>query len=405
MPTGLLSSRQACARLGVKPSTLYTYVSRGWIRSVLGERKRERLYVADDVERVAAKAEARRGHRAVAAGALRFGDPVLDTAITSAGPVHLLYRGQDAVALAKAETPFEDVASLLWGTDLGDRPWPWPKASLLSRQRRDEPVLWRLASLIPRLAADDTERTRHGWGQEPERAARLIRALAASVGRSGARDRPATIAQTLSSRLGLETRAEPALSSALCLLADHELNVSTFAARVAASGGADLYACIGAALYAFSGPRHGYAPQQIADFIDQVGTPRRARLAVRDRLDRGQTIPGFEPHPVYPGGDPRAAPLLEWAERLTERSRPRLRTLLAVHEAVVGFGPHAMTVDAGLLAFALAVGLDAEEASTIFCIGRTAGWVAHVFEQRATKALLRPRARYTGLPPAVEGSL
>ncbi len=400
-----MSSRQACVRLGVKPSTLYTYVSRGWIRSVVGEQRRERLYVADDVERVATKAESRRGHRAVAAAALRFGDPVLDTAITAAGPDRLLYRGHDAIELVASGASFESVARLLWATPVPDSPWPWPKVVLLSRQRRQGPVLWRLAALVPRLAADDRSAAEHRGGAEPERATRLIRAMAASVGPSpGASDRPTTIAQTIAARLGLKPSAAPAIDAALCLVADHELNVSTFSARVAASGGADLYACSGAALYAFSGPRHGGAPQAIARFVQEVGRPSRARAVVRARLDAGEMIPGFAPHPVYPDGDPRTAPLVDWAVRLTTRARAPLRTLLAIQEVVHALGPHPMNVDAGLLALAYAVGLGAEEASSIFCVGRTAGWVAHVFEQRTTRALLRPRARYIGpLPDEAKG--
>src|SRR5689334_13934740 len=81
--TRLLSSRQACAALGVKPATLYTYVSRGAIRCVRPGRGRQRLYVADDVARIATRSAARRGHGAVAAGALRWGEPVLESAITS----------------------------------------------------------------------------------------------------------------------------------------------------------------------------------------------------------------------------------------------------------------------------------------------------------------------------------
>ena len=390
-----MSAREASARLGVKAATLYTYVSRGLIRSVACERGRERLYIADDVERVAEKAEARRGHRAVAAGALRFGDPVLDTQITAAGPERLVYRGHDAVQLVERGTSYESIAALLWG-ESSETPWRWPKANLLKGQDGSVPFLWRFARLLPRLAADDRDRVRHGWSAEPERAIRVIRSFAASVGsRPGAAPKPASIAGTLASRFGLEARAEPALNAALGIVADHELNVSTFAARVAASGGADLYACIGAALYAFSGPRHGGAPQQIAGWVESIKGPRHAPAAVQASLDRGEDVPGFG-HPLYPAGDPRTPPLIAWAERMADRRRPHLSTLFAVNEAMRAFGPHAMTIDMGLLALTYALGLTADDASAIFCVGRVAGWAAHVFEQRATGALLRPRARYVG---------
>ena len=385
----LLSSAEVCARLGVKRATLYTYVSRGLIRSVAGAGHR-RLYAADDVERVASKAAARRGHRAVAAGALRFGDPVLDTRITAAGPDRLLYRGRNVVDLVEAGVSFEAIAALLWArSGEGDlRAWPWPKGALLKGVSPTTPIWWRWSALLPRLAPQK--------GDDLSCARRLIRAFAAVSGRTpGPTPKGRSIARTLRLRFGLAPTAEPALDAALGLVADHELNVSTFAARVAASGGAELYACVGAALYAFSGDRHGGAAATVAAFVDQVGEPARAKAAVRARLEAGQHVPGYG-HPLYPHGDPRGPPLVEWALRLAPERAPRLRVLLAIDDAMRAIGSNTMNVDAGLLALAYALGLRADDASAIFGVGRTAGWVAHIFEQRETGVLLRPRARYVG---------
>lgn len=387
-----MDSNQACARLGIKAATLYTYVSRGLIRSVPGRTRRQRLYLSDDVESVAQRAEARRGHRAVAVGALSFGEPVLDTEITQAGAGRFSYRGRPVLDLVQDKWPFEAVAALLWGAQ--PQPWRWPALGPLSRQASSDPTLWRLSQLLPRLALADPERARHALGTDVPRAQCILRAFAASVGpRPGPSPRPQSVAGTLVQRLGLPPEAEPALNTALVLVADHELNISTFAARVAASGGADLYACVGAALYVFSGPRHGAAPARIAAVVDEVGSARQAPARVRARLDRGDLVPGFG-HPLYPQGDPRAAPLLKWAEALAKGPQPKLRTLLKVAETVQ---PQQMTVDAALLALTYALGLGPEDASAIFCVGRTAGWAAHVFEQRQSGALLRPRARYVGL--------
>src|SRR5687768_339058 len=109
-----LSAREAAKVLGVKLETLYAYASRGLLRSVPAERGRGRRYPLSDVERLKARTDARTGHGAVAAGALRWGEPVLRTAISSIGSEGPLYRGHSAVELARGDSGFESVAELLW---------------------------------------------------------------------------------------------------------------------------------------------------------------------------------------------------------------------------------------------------------------------------------------------------
>ena len=392
-----LSSREACERLGVKRSTLYTYVSRGWIQKIVPEGGRAHRYLADDVDRIATKADARRGHRAVAAGALRFGDPVLDSTITEAGPERVRYRGRDVVALIDAEVPFEDVAALLWSTAARRRPWPWPKDDMLRAvPRRQTTFVWRAADQLIELAHAFPTPFHADEARTLRSARRIVRCFAASVAPHAPRAaRPESIAGTVCAAFGLHRRAEPAVNAALVSIADHELNVSTFAARVAASGGADLYACMGSALYAFSGYRHGGAAGPLGAFVREVGAPSRAKSAVLNRLRRGRLVPGFG-HPLYSGGDPRSPPLLAWAARVDRGSRP-LATLMAICDVMRANHAPAPNVDAGLVALAYAFNLPATAASAMFCVGRTAGWTAHILEQRALGTVLRPTARYVGL--------
>ena len=115
------------------------------------------------------------------------------------------------------------------------------------------------------------------------------------------------------------------LRCALILCADHELNTSTFAARVAASTGADLYACLSAAVAAFSGPLHGGASEQVEWLVREAGSPAGAITAVAERMRRGELLPGFG-HPLYPGGDPRVPPLLQRAVSLGRARRACARS-------------------------------------------------------------------------------
>jgi len=182
--------------------------------------------------------------------------------------------------------------------------------------------------------------------------------------------------------------------SALVLCADHELNASAFASRVAASTGADIYACVSAALSALSGPRHGGAANRVEALVQEIGEPEAARRVVNERASRGDPVEGFG-HPLYPGGDPRGQVLLELASALAPRAEG-VRTCLALVDAMDRDGRGGVTLDAGLVALAAALGLPAGSAVGVFAVARSAGWIAHAVEQYEAGYLVRPRARYLG---------
>jgi citrate synthase len=394
----LLSSAQACALLAVKPATLYSYVSRGLVRCLRPGRGRSRLYVADDVARLATRSAARRGHAPVAAGALRWGEPVLESAITSISDGVLAYRGHRVEALVAAGARFEDVADLLWQRPAGE-PWPAPRGRL--PRLPDAPPVWRLVSALPRLALADDDRWGRAGAAEIDAARRLIRALASALG-----DRPSTgtVAERAAAALGLPRAAVRVVDTALVVIADHELNASTFAARVAASAGADLHASLGAALYTVTGPRHGGACDRIDAFLAELPAGTAAvRAAIAARLRRGEGLPGLG-HRLYPAGDPRTPLVLAAARAVRPRGRAarRLAAVDALVDAVARLGAELPAVDLGLCAAAAALDAPPGTATALFALGRTAGWVAHVLEQRASTALLRPRARYIG-PPVATG--
>ena len=399
-----MDARDAARYLGIAVRSLYAYVSRGQVRSVPGERGRPRLYAFADLERLRVRRDARAGHGAVAAGALRWGEPVLDsaiTAITARGPA---YRGMLAVELAASGTPFENVAELLWSGYLPATRIEWPRGALplaqLGRLVGTEPrsPLAVMPLVVQIAALADHERGDLRPDALIARGRRLIPLLAATlapgfVAAAVTRALGATsVAQIVARAIGVPDELAPVLDRALVLLADHELNASSFTARVAASTDADPYACVAAALATLSGPRHGTAPEQVARFAEAIGSPDAARAQVRALRKRGEVPPGFG-HPLYPAGDPRVPPLLEAAARLPQARHAR--TLFAIVDATRDAAPNA---DLGLAALTAALGVPVATASGLFAVARSAGWLAHALEQRAAGYLLRPRARYTGPP-------
>jgi citrate synthase len=191
----------------------------------------------------------------------------------------------------------------------------------------------------------------------------------------------------------------PLLESALIYCADHELNVSAFAARVVASARATPYAVVTAGLAALQGSLHGGATERVNAFFREVSTADNARTAIAARLRRGESIPGFG-HPLYPQGDPRGRALLAkvaatypttpgW--QLAQQVMGEMETAVAAHP----------TIDFALVTLAWAAGLPVGAPLALFAIGRTVGWLGHAMEQIEQDQLIRPRARYTGPMPVI----
>ncbi|HEX4461952.1 MAG TPA: citrate synthase, partial [Polyangia bacterium] len=303
-----LTAVAAARALDVKLKTLYAYVSRGLIRRMQDPDGKKR-YARDDVARLRARHDARSGHGAVAAGALRWGEPVLATAISAIAPDGPRYRGQPALRLAAEGALFESVAELLWtGAMLPLRPaWPppmtLPRAKLQALLPRQSSPFVVLQLSVVALAAADPAPFAAMLPQELERARQLLRTLAAASAlafdgkRYEAAARASSVAEAATIALGgangprAVSRGErgtiAAVEEALVLSADHELNVSCFAARVAASTSADLYACLTAALATMSGPLHGGESDRFAAFVAEAGKPSRARAVVAARARRG----------------------------------------------------------------------------------------------------------------------
>ena len=404
-----LDARAAAELLGVKRATLYAYVSRGLLKALPGT-GRESRYLRAEVERLRTRAVARSGPATGAAGALGFGDPVMDTAITAITPRGPVYRGQAALDLAGGGVTFEATVELLWRgvAEADDELWrgaaPLLDLGIESLWLPDGAAATDAIRLT--LALVDGKRPPMGpraESMERADARRIIRLLASAAGT--ARDPAAaqaaaeapSVAAALATSFGVAASEQvvAALDQALVLAADHELNVSTFTARVVASTGAELTACLVAAAAALSGPLHGGMCSRVEGLLDEALTLGAAVDVLARRHARGEAIPGFG-HPRYPGGDPRGTALLALARAVHGGADPATAAALGIAEGMARGGQPGPRLDYGLVALACALGLPRGSALAIFTVARAAGWVAHVLEQRGQGALLRPTARYVG---------
>ena len=383
--TDWIDAEQAMATLGVRAQTLYAYVSRGRLAAAAHpDDPRRSLYRASDVAALAARKA--RGRRAadVAAEAIAWGEPVLPSAITTVINGRLFYRGQDAVDLARMHS-LEQVARLLRGGHGAPLKGPEPKKP----KKGDTPRARLFSTLAVRAGVDPPARGRAPLALAMEAAGLLEAAADAVAGSIG--DGP--IHHRLAQAWKLDAQGADLVRRALVLLADHELNASTFAVRVAASTGASLAAASLAGLAALSGPLHGGMAARVEMFVDEAER-RGATKAVADRLAQGAAMPGFG-HPLYPDGDPRAAALLD-----AFAVPPILADLRGETEAATGLLPN---IDFALVAMARTIALPADAPFSLFSVGRMAGWQAHAIEQLQTGQLIRPRARYVGAQPAAGG--
>ncbi|HYM86819.1 MAG TPA: citrate synthase, partial [Pseudoxanthomonas sp.] len=271
----LLSARDTCQILGISQATLYAYVSRGLLESRPGPDHRSRLYPRHDVERLAQRKQAGRGAARGAAQSLDRGLPVLETQISLIRPDGPYYRGKSAIVAVHDGATLEDIARLLW--DCGEQDpfaveidphWPATVAAIASDTRL--PPLERAMSAIPLLALE----VRHSFNSAPrvrhEIAATLLRHNAALLVAQQPFAGPVHRLLANSWRPGDENFAE-LVRAALVVCADHELNVSAFAARVVASTGAHLHATVCSGLAALSGPRHGGATARAYALVADAG--------------------------------------------------------------------------------------------------------------------------------------
>ena len=396
----LLSSDATAKALGIKPATLYAYVSRGLIAPAERHGGKGSWFHPDTVAEFAERRGTRRPDERL----------TVASAITHIEPFGHSYRGTPATQFS--DTPFESLAEHLWNANAaaGERE-PLHNPGLSSAGRWTPNPRWvdlgrrALALAAPHAAVHDGLRLVGAaiGANDPlghDAAADAILATARSLiptwvlAMSDAEPGP-NLEFDLCNAMGGNAKASAeraVLRRALALLADHGLAASTLAARTAAAYGAGPHAILGAALGAFSGDRHGAASLAVERLVRRA-IEAGGDVAVGEILAQRGSVPGLG-HPLYPDGDPRARSLLA----AMRSALPGDRTMSVVQEIIdvtTSRGMPAPNVDMALGAMSVAFGLRSGSGELVFAIARTAGWIAHGIEAQANPPA-RPRVRYIG---------
>ena len=386
-----LTTEQVAKVLGVKPSTVYAYVSRGRLQSQRIDGVAGSVFPVDEVEKL------------LTAGRPRPPAGVVERIRTQLTYLHddrLYYRGHDVGDLAR-DTSFEQVAALLW-----EQPWPAtpPGAGGDVRGRVDAALgpaargLDRIRLIVDLLGADDARRHQLDPAAVIGKAATILETIV-GVDVVGGSD---VEVHGFAARLWPVLTDEPStperlriLDAALVLLADHDLSAGTIAARVAASARGSVYAVISAGLGAFDGPMHGgattFAYRFLAEALDDPES------VVGERLRLGERIPGTG-HVVYRHSDPRAETL---TELLRDAGDGDPRVMSAMSSVIGALGSSTfVNSDFALAALALSYRMRPDAAETIFAVARIVGWTAHALEEYGEKRLrFRPEGVYVGVRP------
>jgi len=373
---------EVCKRLGVRPQTIYAYVSRGKLEVMSDPADTRRsLYRAEDVASLARRKEAGRKHETLATNTLFGAEPSIPTALSTFVRERLYYRGQDAVSLARSAS-IEEVAQLLWNAEHA--------VDFSSPARVGKPGRMAAFKALAELAA--TGHSTHG------RMTRVLHAECQSlVGQLANAFGAQPGQQPLHLRFAQGWKQSPQvadlLRTAMVLLVDHELTSSAFAARIAASTGASLPACLLSGLSTLSGPLHGDASGRVKALFNEVERQGEDQV-IAHYLSTGLPLAGFGHH-LYPEGDPRAAALLALFDPPEAIAR-----FIEKATRLTGLQPN---IDVALAALVTHYGLPDDAAFGMFATARSIGLLAHSLEQLGVGQVIRPRGRYVGTMPERAG--
>jgi 2-methylcitrate synthase len=334
----------------------------------------------------------------------------------------LIYQGYDIHDLV-AHAGFEEVAYLLWHGDLptrsqldalnkdltAARPLPEPVLSLLRGFPRDVLPMDALRTAVSALGIYDPDSRDNSPAANLRKSVRLTAQTAtivAAIGRCREGKDPVTPDPSLSHAANFlymlwgrkpDETGVKTVEIALILHADHELNASTFAARVTAATLADMHSAITSAIGTLKGPLHGGANEAVMRLLLKIGEPSKVVPAAREMLAAKRKIPGFG-HRVYKTEDPRATHLRRMSEELgRQKGEPKwFEMSRTLEQFMLSEKKIYANVDFYSATSYYYLGFPLELFTPVFAVSRISGWTAHVLEQLADNRIIRPRAEYVG---------
>lgn len=368
-----LTAKETAAFLGISVSTVYAYVSRGLLKTVESESRRS-LYHRQDVETLKERQRLRSQKDRTIDSSLDWGSPIVRSSLSHIVDGELFYRGVSIHEIVKTHT-FEDVAGLLWE----EESVAFTDLKITSSSGR--PFLHNASIALAEL---DFQRT-------DELSNYLVDAQILTGSLAGlVSTKRRKLSGSLSEFLAIIWRKKEIanfLDLILCVVADHGTNVSTFTTRCVSSAGASTFAAALAGVSAMKGAKHGGAIARIEALFAEAKTPAKLMSAIRDRQKRGESLPGFS-HPLYPEGDCRTKIIADAFFRMRKKKGTWMQAISGLEK--YGLFP---TIDTTLAAIVRDLGLPKEAGISLFVIGRSVGWSAHIKEQAVQGNLIRPRVR------------
>ena len=398
-----LTTKETAELLGVKPETVYAYVSRGQLSSRREPGGRGSTFDAKEVA-----ALARRNRRESSSSSPAGGELSVRTGITLIDKDRYYYRGVDATELASRHS-YEEIAEWLWTGRLRHGiTFTAPDASVTVARRAVNALPEHSGPTdrlqVAAIAAATADPLRFDLSPDAilGTARTLIPTLVSALPplRHDHRD-AGGLAQRLWGRLtgrSPDKASLRTLDTALGLLVDHDLAASTLAVRVAASARAHPYAAVSAGLGVLEGPLHGAASGLAHRMLLDVLERGTAAPVVADELRAGRRIPGLG-HRLYPGEDPRARALFALLEEVPAAA-PALAAARDIVATTARHTPLHANVDLALAVLTVSSGMAATAGETVFAVARTAGWIAHTLEEYGERPLrMRPSGHYVGARP------